>query len=210
MPLRSYSYKVIRQIKILSPFSEFMGAFIVVGGLLLCLFSKASIHLFINRYHSSFGDIFFTHATLLGDGISASLVVIILLFVNYRSAATMAMSNVICAVIIQTLKRTIFAGSVRPFQFFHGIHALYLVPGVEIYSFNSFPSGHSATIFTTCALLSLMTKYQSLRFFLFGAALLIAFSRVYLSQHFFEDIFTGAIIGFGIAVLTAAVFDQER
>jgi membrane-associated phospholipid phosphatase len=55
-----------------------------------------------------------------------------------------------------------------------------------------------------------MTKYQSLRFFLFGAALLIAFSRVYLSQHFFEDIFTGAIIGFGVAVLTAAVFDQER
>jgi hypothetical protein len=60
------------------------GAFIVVGGLLLCLFSKASIHLFINRYHSSFGDIFFTHATLLGDGNSASLVVIILLFVNFR------------------------------------------------------------------------------------------------------------------------------
>jgi hypothetical protein len=79
MLLRSYSYKVIRWIKILSPFSEFMGAIIVVGGLLLCLFSKAFIHLFINRYHSSFGDIFFTHATLLSDGISASLVVIILL-----------------------------------------------------------------------------------------------------------------------------------
>jgi membrane-associated phospholipid phosphatase len=186
-----------------------MGAFIVVGGLLLCLFSKASIHLFINRYHSSFGDIFFTHATLLGDGISASLVVIILLFVNYRSAATMAISNVLCAAIIQSLKRTIFADSVRPFQFFHGIHALYLVPGVEIYSFNSFPSGHSATIFTTSAILSFKTEHKIVRAFLFGAACLIAFSRVYLSQHFFEDIYMGAIIGFCVAVLVAALFDQE-
>jgi membrane-associated phospholipid phosphatase len=137
-------------------------------------------------------------------------VVTILLFVNFRVAATMAISNVVCAVIIQTLKRTIFAYSVRPFQFFHGIHDLYIVPGVEIYSFNSFPSGHSATIFTTCAILSLTTGYQSVRALLFGAACLIAFSRVYLSQHFFEDIYAGAIIGFCVAVLTSAIFDQER
>jgi len=84
MSLRTYSYKVIRQIKILSPFSEFMGAFIVLGGLLLCLFSKTSLHLFINGYHSSYGDIFFIHTTLLGDGISACLVVVVLRFINYR------------------------------------------------------------------------------------------------------------------------------
>jgi membrane-associated phospholipid phosphatase len=187
-----------------------MGASIVLGGVLLCLFSKASIHLFINSYHSSYGDVFFTYATFLGDGISASLVVIILLFINFRSAATMAISNVLCAVIIQTLKRTIFAGSVRPVQFFHGIHELYIVPGVEVYSFNSFPSGHSATIFTTCVILSLLTQRRSVRAFLFGAAWFIAFSRVYLSQHFFEDIFMGAIIGFCIAVLIAGIFDRER
>jgi len=84
MSLRTYSYKVIRQINILSPFSEFMGAFIVLGGLLLCLFSKTSLHLFINGYHSSYGDIFFIHTTLLGDGISACLVVVVLRFINYR------------------------------------------------------------------------------------------------------------------------------
>ena len=210
MSLRSYSCKVIRQVRILSPFSEFMGAFIVLGGLMLCLFSKTSIHLFINSHHSSYADIFFTHATLLGDGISASLIVVILLFVNYRSAAVMAISNVLCAVIIQSLKRTIFADSVRPIQFFHGIHVLYLVPGVEIYSFNSFPSGHSATIFTTCTILSLLTDRQIVRSFLFGTACLIAFSRIYLSQHFFEDIYMGAIIGFCVAVLAVAIFNQER
>ena len=85
MSLRSYSCKVIRQVRILSPFSEFMGAFIVLGGLMLCLFSKTSIHLFINSHHSSYADIFFTHATLLGDGISASLIVVILLFVTQSS-----------------------------------------------------------------------------------------------------------------------------
>ena len=170
-----------------------------------------SIHSFIHKQLSFILRRYFLHIyNSPGDGISASLVVIILLFINYRSAATMAISNVVCAVIIQTLKRTIFADSVRPVQFFHENHDLYLSQGVEIYSFNSFPSGHSATIFTTCAILSLIIEHRSVRALLFGAACSIAFSRVYLSQHFFEDIFTGAIIGFCVAVMTAAIFDQER
>ncbi len=209
MILQAFFKKVIQQINALAPFSHLIATLILLGGLVICLFSKASIHLFINSFHFSCGDIIFSYATLLGDGVGAFLLVIILLFVNYRFATIIAVSNITCAFIIQLLKRAFFFDSFRPYQFFKGIHDLYLVPGIEIYSFNSFPSGHSATIFTTCTLLSLMTKHRSTRVLLFAIACITAFSRVYLSQHFFEDIFAGALIGFGIAVLIAALFDQE-
>ncbi len=187
-----------------------MYVFILFGGFILLLIPKAYIHLFINQYHSSAADVFFTYATLLGDGISATILVLILLFIRFRYAMMLAISNISCSVIIQLLKRLFFSDSFRPCQFFKGIHQLYLVPGVEVYSFNSFPSGHSATIFTTCTLLCMMTKQRLLRPLLFIAACIIAFSRVYLSQHFFVDIYAGSIIGVIVAYSTATYFNNSN
>ena len=201
--------RFIQQIKNSSPFIGWMYGYILFGGVILLLLPKAYIHLFINQYHSSAADIFFTYATLLGDGLSATILVVILLFISFRYASMVAVSNIACSVIIQSLKRFIFADSVRPYQFFKGVHPLYLVPGVEVYSFNSFPSGHSATVFTTCTLLCLMTKERYVRTVLFMMACTIAFSRVYLSEHFFVDIYAGAIIGVVVAYGTAAYFNKH-
>jgi membrane-associated phospholipid phosphatase len=201
--------RFIQQIKNSSPFIGWMYGYILFGGVILLLLPKAYIHLFINQYHSSAADIIFTYATLLGDGISATILVVILLFISFRYASMVAVSNISCSVIIQSLKRFIFADSVRPYQFFRGVHPLYLVPGVEVYSFHSFPSGHSATIFTTCTLLCLMTKQRLLRTLLFMTAFTIAFSRVYLSEHFFVDIYAGAIIGVVVAYGAATYFNKS-
>jgi len=201
--------RINRQVKNSSPFIGWMYVYIIFGGFILLLIPKAYIHLFINQYHSSAADVFFTYATLLGDGISATILVVILLFISFRYASMVAFSNIACSVIIQSLKRFIFADSVRPYQFFKEVHPLYLVPGVEVYSFNSFPSGHSATIFTTCTLLCLMTKQRCLRTVLFMMACTIAFSRVYLSEHFFADIYAGAIIGVVVAYGAATYFNKS-
>ena len=202
--------RIIQQVRYSSPFIEWMYVYIFFGGVILLLNPKAYIHLFINQYHSFFADVFFTYATLLGDGISATILVVILFFVRFRYAFMIAVSNISCSIIVQSLKRLIFSDSVRPCQFFKGIQHLYLVPGVEVYSFNSFPSGHSATIFATCTLLCLMTKQRFLRGLLFIIACIIAFSRVYLSQQFFEDIYAGAIIGVVIAYGTATFFNNSN
>ena len=201
--------RIIRQVKNSSPFIGWMYAYIFFGGFILLLIPKTYIHLFINQYHSPVADIFFTYATFLGDGISATILVVILLFVRFRYASMVALSNIACSITIQSLKRLFYSDSVRPYQFFKGIHPLYLVPGVEVYSFNSFPSGHSATIFTTCTLLCLMTKQRLLRTVLFMIAFTIAFSRVYLSEHFFVDIYAGAIIGVVVAYGVAAYFNTS-
>jgi membrane-associated phospholipid phosphatase len=202
--------RFIQQIKYSSPFIGWMYVYILFGGFVLLLKPKAYIHLFINQYHSSAADVFFTFATFLGDGISATILVLILLFIKFRYALMVALSNISCSVIVQLLKRLFFFDSVRPYQFFKGTHPLYFVPGVEVYSFNSFPSGHSATIFTTCTLLCLMTKQRSLRTVLFIMAFTIAFSRVYLSEHFFVDIYAGAILGVVLAYSTATYLNDSN
>lgn len=199
--------RIYRQIRLSSPFAEGSAAWFILGGIVLMTVPKAAIHLWINQYHSPVFDALFKTITIFGDGITAVLLVVFLLFVRFRFALMMAVSNIACSVIVQSLKHTLFEGSVRPHEFFKNIHPLYFVPGVDMYSFNSFPSGHSATIFTTCTLLCFMVRKQSLRCVLLFAAFLVAFSRVYLSQHFLGDIYAGSLIGVFAAYVIASFWN---
>jgi hypothetical protein len=104
-------------------------------------------------------------------------------------------SNLISALITQLLKHTLFADIVRPKKFFEGIHDLYFVPGVDNYLYNSFPSGHSTCAFSLYFALSLIVENKFVKLICFITALLVGYSRVYLSQHFFEDVYAGSLIG---------------
>ena len=71
---------------------------------------------------------------------------------------------------------------------------------------NSFPSGHamSALCFYTLVLLLLPPRrWLDALFFLLAMAVVI--SRVYLFQHFWQDVYAGALTGFAIAVLLYAL-----
>jgi len=207
---KTFLQRFVQQVRCSSPFNVWMYTFILLGGLVLSIFSKASIHIFINQFHSPNFDVFFKYATLLGDGVSATIVVVILFFVRIRFACMAAASNILCSIIVQSLKRLVFIDSDRPYHFFNGIHQLYLVPDVDVFSFNSFPSGHSATIFTVCTVLCLMTHQRLVRLLLIIIALTTSFSRIYLSQHFFVDIYAGAIIGVIVAYATASFMNNEN
>ena len=91
----------------------------------------------------------------------------------------------------------------RPKKFFEGIHDLYFVPGVDNYLYNSFPSGHSTCAFALYFALSLILDNKIIKSICFTIALLVAYSRVYLSQHFFEDVYAGSLIG---VVTTIIIF----
>lgn len=129
--------------------------------------------------------------------------VIILLTIKYRYAIITALSSIISAAITQTLKHTIYDDVVRPKKFFEGVQELYLVPGVDNHLYNSFPSGHATSAFALFFSLALITKSHSLKIMLFVLALFTAYSRIYLSQHFFEDVYAGSLIGI---VTTITVF----
>lgn len=172
--------------------------------IILIIYKKVDIHLFINTYHSSFFDIFFKYWTHLGDGFFSVIVIVFFLFVRYKWAIIITLSSLFTAVITQFLKRVIFTESYRPDFFFRYIYKykLYFIEGVEPGAFNSFPSGHSALGFSIFFLFAIITKNNYLKFLFFVCAVLIAFSRIYLSWHFTADVIGGSIIGITITLFS--------
>ncbi len=62
----------------------------------------------------------------------------------------------------------------------------------------SFPSGHATNAFATAGVL---TGFGNLGLLPIPIAALVAFSRVYLGQHYLSDIVAGAVIGGSVALI---------
>jgi len=69
---------------------------------------------------------------------------------------------------------------------------------------NSFPSGH---LLRTTFLVSLLVAQSGPRYRLAGAALIVlmAFSRVYMNDHWLSDVLGGCLLGFALATLAVAI-----
>jgi len=187
-------------------FSGLTGAWIVVSALPILIWQKGAIHLFINQFHTPAADFFFAVITNLGDGWSIVALVLLLLFVSYRASIEMAAANIITGISSQLLKRTFFSDVVRPSKYFGNLADLHTVAGVQLYGYQSFPSGHSATVFTTCTVMSFLWGSTRNQAGFWVLAVLVAFSRVYLSEHFLQDACGGSLLGFLVGFGTSAAF----
>lgn len=164
----------------------------------ICLYiyltnSKTEIFLFTNIRHTPFFDEFFKISTYLGDEFSTILVCIGMLFIKYRYAVLTALAYLYSSVTVQILKR-IF-DSPRPSKFFEGLNPIRTIEGYPLYEINSFPSGHSTNAFTLAVVLAFILPNLRYHWVIIPLAVITAFSRVYLSQHFFQDVFAGAVLG---------------
>jgi membrane-associated phospholipid phosphatase len=173
------------------PYLVFLGIMLP----LLSVFPKDKLHIIINFYHAPFFDVFFHYLTWLGDGLFIVSVVILLLFLSFRKAFMVGITYAASGLFVQLLKNFVFTGCVRPVKYFAGKYALHLVDGVTMFNDHSFPSGHSASAFGLFLCIAFLSRNSTLSFFMFLAALLVAFSRVYLSQHFLGDIVAGSLVG---------------
>lgn len=178
-----------------NPFIPGFILWLIVGLVLLGRYSADGLHLIFNSYHHPFFDQFFFFWTDLGDGLFAVILLIIIFFFNRKKALQTAVSCLAAALITQLLKRLVFPDSPRPSKFFNGLHDLYVVDGLQLHADYSFPSGHATSAFALFLCLSLMTGNRILQLIFFFIAVSAAYSRVYLSQHFFADIYIGSIIG---------------
>ena len=62
---------------------------------------------------------------------------------------------------------------------------------IEIHQHFSFPSGHSISAFALFGFISIIYSRTTPSLVYFGLAASVAISRIYLKQHFFEDIYAG-------------------
>jgi membrane-associated phospholipid phosphatase len=170
--------------------------YVLLGALYLYTHHQGDEILFINALHFAGADYFFKYVTHLGDGLFFGIVILLfLLFVSYYQAILGMLVFVLSTVMVQIPKRYIFENENRPVKYFFGKVKLYLVDGVDVHHFNSFPSGHTGSAFALAMLLTLYSKNKWYSVLYFLVALNVAISRMYLCQHFLRDVYVGAILG---------------
>lgn len=177
--------------------------FLIVVVVFALLFTKIEMHIWANQINSPFLDQFFKYATHLGDGSAIAVLTVIFLFVKYRYALAFLIGSLITSGIVHLFKQLLLEEMYRPSKYFEMFetYKLYLVEGVTLRSLQSFPSGHTSTAFNVFLMLALITRNNYLKLGYFVIALLAAYSRVYLSQHFFIDIAAGSFIATAVMLL---------
>lgn len=183
--------------------------FVITITIILLIYPKAVIHLTINKFHSNAADYFFKYFTHLGDGLVLVLTTIILLFFSFRHAILIGLSYSLSGLLVQFFKRVIFHDVARPVKYLAD-YPLHLVDGVQMYTNFSFPSGHSTSIFTLCMCLATLSSSLLMKIVLFCIAVIVAFSRMYLSQHFLVDIYAGSIIGTFSAIIVFYFISKQK
>jgi membrane-associated phospholipid phosphatase len=99
----------------------------------------------------------------------------------------------------------------RPRLYFQKeISKLRFVKGVEILDHHSFPSGHTLTAFATGVLLTYLAKNKSWGVLLVLFGVLVGFSRMYLSEHFFEDVIGGSVMGVFLTIFWISWLDSRK
>jgi membrane-associated phospholipid phosphatase len=171
---------------------------------LICFFSKTTLFLGANPVHTPALDQVFTYLTCLGDGLMAALLAAGCFIAGKKMiAAKLLTTFALSGLVAQLFKQLV--GAPRPKAFFAPDRYQHFIDGVTHSGFNSFPSGHATTVFAVATLLSFHVRGRVPQTVLFFAAVLIAYSRVYLGQHFVEDVVAGMIIGivssFGVEYL---------
>ncbi|MGA0556957.1 phosphatase PAP2 family protein [Larkinella sp. VNQ87] len=162
----------------------------------MLIYSKTEMMQWVNARNSPAADLFFRNVTYLGDGAFAVIVTVLLAFRSFRFALMGAASFLLSTLIARVLKQLVFPDALRPLKYFeHSEWQYRVIEGLDIHSYNSFPSGHSTTAFSVFCLLALLDERKQRGWFFALLAAITAYSRVYLFQHFVEDIYVGAIIG---------------
>lgn len=193
----------------------FISAFALIWFVFLLIaleYSRVNAHLLLNNYHTPFLDTFFKYFTYIGGGFPVYLG-IAWCFYNLRQGLYILFTQGLTAIFTQALKY--LCAHPRPLTYFNqlGISLPPTVEGVHIWdAYNSFPSGHTSATFALCACLAAITppKYRWLQAIWLLAGWLGAYSRIYLSQHFIDDILSGSILGvFSAGLLYVIMFQKS-
>ncbi len=177
---------------------------------LMCLYDKGTLHLMLCDHHTAAGDVFFPAYTQVAEWGIYVVAVLIMLFYKVSWGCFLLVSNWVAGGIGQIFKH--IAKAPRPVSWFAQHYPdiqLPAVEGVPFREWNSFPSGHTITFFCLFLVLTMIIEERkpslllssSTPLLLIGLAALGAYSRIYLSQHFIEDIFAGIILGVTVTAI---------
>ncbi|GGH21452.1 phosphatase PAP2 family protein [Mucilaginibacter phyllosphaerae] len=184
--------------------------FILCACLILkLLYTRAEIYFAVNGFHTNFLDSIQPYLTDIGDGLTVIVLAAILLLFSYRAAFLLITGYALTSLTAQMLKYCF--DMPRPKAYFSDqLDKIHFVKGLYILTVHSFPSGHTVTAFSAAVVITYLLKNKSWGIVMLLVALTVGYSRMYLSQHFFEDVMAGSVIGVIITVAWLSYIDRKQ
>ncbi|MBI3234260.1 MAG: phosphatase PAP2 family protein [Bacteroidetes bacterium] len=159
-------------------------------------FGKEEIFFKINRSRAHILDQLMPYITYIGDGWFAAIAIGLCSFIPIKNQLNVLVSWVICIILIYIFKFLVFEEAHRPVNYFFGQpEKVVVLKNIIMHSSNSFPSGHTTSAFAVLGSVALYFKSHIIKFVLFLTAVCVGWSRIYLGQHFVEDVLFGALLG---------------
>ena len=183
----------------------FLGIFFIfelIGWLFVGSFERIDQLRYINGNYSSAADIIFQGFSALAEIILPVLLLIYLIRFRREYALSYVYSYALSTGLIQVLKHFVFADSLRPLAYFASSDVKWhIIPGLLISEYNSMPSGHTGAAFFMFFWVAVLMKRFHWGIIAGILAMGVAYSRVYLFQHFPVDTLVGGAIGVGASAL---------
>lgn len=187
----------------------FLGYFLLaaIAIFLLIFLSKADAFVFMNPLHTDFFNWLFITFSLIGDGIfSVALAIIFFVYKEKFLSLMIFTSFAISGIATQILKNIV--SEARPALFLEKANYPYFIDGITLHNLNSFPSGHSTSIFALAAILTFALKDKRYSVLFLIVAALVGYSRIYLGQHFIDDVLAGSLVGILTSIICWISFEK--
>jgi membrane-associated phospholipid phosphatase len=179
----------------------------LVAIFILLIYSKAEGFFLMNPLHHNYLNFLFIVVTYLGDGLFVIALALVLFFLKRKFLSLMIVSSyLLSGMIAQVLKYFILEA--RPAYYLEKTDYPYFIDGVTLHNFHSFPSGHTASAFALAAALSFFVKNKNYSVLFLIIAALVGYSRIYLGQHFMDDVLAGSAIGLLSSVICWLYFEK--
>lgn len=181
---KQVQYKTARAISLLL-------AFILIAGSLI--WGRETLFLLFNKDLGTIADSFFVFCSNMAEG-WIWIPYLIIVFGYFKKDWQFIVYSFVGSTLLTQIPKQLFLEKItRPFASNIPKSLIHTVSGVEMHTLNSFPSGHTATAFTIFLLTVYLFENKWVLTLGLVYALLSAYSRVYLGQHFPLDLGGGIL-----------------
>jgi len=156
---------------------------------------KYSFFLLLNGNGGTWLDRIFHGWTYLGDGWMWVLVVLLVAYFQREKLLLVLCCIAVSTLLAQGVKHLLFPNELRPAADQKELSYIHTVPGVELHTSQSFPSGHTSAAFSIFLLACHLISHRNVVPMGFLLALGVGYSRIYLAQHFPVDVAAGMVVG---------------